>query len=34
MRKVLLILMVLIVIAPVAAWVIYKPVRVLLPEWV
>jgi len=34
MRMVLLILVALIAIAPAAAWVIYKPVRVLLPEWV
>ena len=34
MGKVLPMLVVLIVIEPVAAWVINKPARILLPEWV
>lgn len=34
MKKVLLIPAILISLAPVAAWAMYKPVRVLAPEWV
>ena len=34
MKKVLLISMVVILAAPVAAWAVYKPMRVLAPSWV
>ncbi len=34
MKKLLLIPSILILLTPLAAWAIYKPVRVLAPEWV
>ena len=34
MKKTLLILALLAILAPFAAWAMYKPVRVLAPEWV
>ncbi|HFD32905.1 MAG TPA: hypothetical protein ENJ28_09410 [Gammaproteobacteria bacterium] len=34
MKKVLLISIVIILAAPVAAWAVYKPMRVLAPSWV
>ncbi len=34
MKRVLLILVILILLAPIAAWAMYKPIRVLAPEWV
>lgn len=34
MKKTLLILALLTIVAPIAAWAMYKPARVLVPDWV
>jgi hypothetical protein len=34
MKKILIILLILIFSAPIACWVLYKPIRVVYPEWV